>query len=89
MNEVYIVFFATGEYEYRVNEISKLFSSKSKAEEYVSNMNSKLIELNLYDGQNTIAPYEVRHSDEVKKEFGFSVDYTGASFYISGPFKVY
>jgi hypothetical protein len=88
MDYVYIVFFTTGEYEFRVNEISKIFHLKSKAEEYVNNMNSRLMELNLYDGQSVVATYEIRYSDEVKKEFGFSIDYNGASFYISGPFKV-
>lgn len=89
MDQVYIVFFTTGEFEDRIDEVSKLFYSRTEAENYSDRMNSDLIQNRMHESNvGNIADYESRHSRETLIKYGSYVDYTGANFYVSGPFQI-
>ena len=88
--EVYIVYFNTGEYEDAIHLIYKMLSNKDSAESLCKEMNDKLKEKNLHRTSNQLDnASETRYSQENLSLFGYSVDYTGASYTVEGPFKVY
>lgn len=84
---VYLAHFVTGEYDDRFDEIVKIFSTHDKANTFVEQGNLSLKELGLHNTECK-HDYEYRHSEEVKEKFGFSIDYTGAHYYMDGPYTV-
>lgn len=88
--EVYIVYFNTGEYEDKIHQIYKMLLNKDSAEILCKDMNDKLKEKNLHrSSKQSDDAFEGRYSEENISLFGYSIDYTGASYSVEGPFKVY
>lgn len=93
--EVYIVWFHTGEYGDSINEIYKIFLLKDDALKCWAQKNAELREAGLYvevspnnsDSRN-LSNFNLRHSEETIQKFGFSIDYTGASYSYNGPCNV-
>lgn len=86
-NEIYIVYFCTGEYGDAIEEVSKVFFSKEKADKYADEKNSQLKIFNLHC-DNMKDNYNFRYSEEILEQFGYAIDYTGANFSVEGPYKV-
>ena len=88
--KVYIVYFNTGEYEDAIHQIYKMLSNKNSAEILCKDMNDKLKEMNLHrSSKQSDDAFEGRYSEEIVSLFGYSIDYTGASYSVEGPFNVY
>jgi len=88
--EVYIVYFNTGEYEDVIHLIYKMLSDKDSAESLCKEMNDKLKEKNLhFTSKQSDNAFEERYNKENESIFGYYIDYTGASYSMEGPFKVY
>jgi hypothetical protein len=89
--QIYIVHFTTGEYSDRSDRVDGVFDSKEKADRYLKEMTAALNELGLNNGiggnESNIGNSELRNSEEVLMRFG-RIDYTGARYYIEGPFDL-
>ena len=80
MDEVALVMFETGEgYDYQ-ETVCKVFSSKEKADAYVSEMNDKLKEDNAFI--NTCGHLEYDRYSELSKKYERWIDYTGGRFFV-------
>lgn len=82
MEKVYIVYFCTGEYEDRTEEVYKVFQKEIDAKLCKENLERELKEQKLDIGSNY-------HDNEDNRNFhGHRVDYTGAWITIAGPFDL-
>ena len=86
---VYIVHFTTGEYSDRSEHVDSVFGSKEKADAYVEEKSRLLDEYGLHSAGNDSGTHDhdLRQSEEVLSLFGH-IDYTGARYYVDGPYEV-
>lgn len=85
VEQAWVVGYTTGEYSDRSESIERVFASEASARAWADERNAWLKSKGLYVDEVT-ASYETRQ--EVQKEFGRYVDYTGGEFEVQGPFEV-
>jgi hypothetical protein len=86
--EVYIVHFETGEWDDHSEHIVGVFSSKEKADIYVSEKRKMLDELGVHADGNNSRSIEHNYRYSLLESHDLRIDYTGAWYSITGPYEV-
>jgi hypothetical protein len=88
LNQVWIVWARTGEWEDKQKSILAIFDAQDKAEKYLALKRQEFDALGLHeDGiNNRVNDYDYRL--EIDENTGINIDYTGVSFSMSKPYEV-